>query len=48
MTFGGERLLSVRREPAEAADPTSEVDFLLQHSQRADDGEYTEAPQAPR
>jgi hypothetical protein len=44
--FGGERLLSVRREPAESADPTSEVDFLLRHSQR-EDSEYTEAPQTP-
>ena len=42
--FGGERLLSVRREPAETSDATSEVDFLLRHSKR-EESEYTEAPQ---
>jgi hypothetical protein len=30
--FGGERLLTVRREPAEDADLTKDMDFLLQHS----------------
>jgi hypothetical protein len=41
--FGNERLLSVRREPADGSDATSEVDFLLKHAAR-DEGEYTEAP----
>ena len=44
--FGGERLLSVRREPADAADPTSEVDSLLRNSRR-EQTEYTEAPRHP-
>ena len=44
--FGGERLLSVRREPADAPDVTNEVDFLLRHSRRAE-GEFSEAPQSP-
>jgi hypothetical protein len=39
--FGGERLLSVRREPADSPDPTSEVDFLLRHSRR-EESEYTD------
>jgi hypothetical protein len=42
--FGGERLLSVRREPADVADPTDEVDFLLRHSPSTrNEDEYTEA-----
>jgi hypothetical protein len=43
--FGGERLLSVRREPAEGSDATSEVDFLLKHAPR-EESQYTDAPQA--
>ena len=43
--FGGERLLSVRREPAEDSDPANEVDFLLKHSATTrTDEQYTEAP----
>ena len=47
--FGGERLLSVRREPAEISDPTSEVDFLLKHSAAPRPGseEYVDAPPQP-
>jgi hypothetical protein len=41
--FGGERLLSVRREPADGTDATSEVDFLLKHAPSSGTG--TEAPQ---
>ena len=43
--FGGERLLTVRREPADNADADSEVDFLLKHAAR-EDVQYTEAPQS--
>jgi len=45
--FGGERLLSVRREPAEQSDRATEVDWLLSGGagQRAE--EYSEAPQTP-
>jgi len=44
--FGGERLLSVRREPAEAGDPANDVDFLLKHSSttRTDEPYTAEAP----
>ena len=43
--FGGERLLSVRREPAEDSDPANEVDFLLKHSSTTrTDEQFTEAP----
>jgi hypothetical protein len=48
--FGAERLLSVRREPAEESDRGSEVDWLLSGGNasrpRAQD-EYTEAPPSP-
>jgi hypothetical protein len=43
--FGGERLLSVRREPADEADAAADVDFLLSGGARRAapaDGEYTE------
>lgn len=43
--FGGERLLSVRREPAEQSDRTNDVDWLL--SGRRAEQEYTDAPQTP-
>ncbi len=46
--FGGERLLSVRREPAEDADGPHDVDWLLSnatHTSRSEP-EYTEAPPA--
>jgi hypothetical protein len=47
--FGGERLLSVRREPAEEADRAHDVEWLLNSSAprapRTED-EYTEAPPA--
>jgi hypothetical protein len=44
--FGSERLLSVRREPAEESERGSEVEWLLSGASRprADQGEYTEAP----
>jgi hypothetical protein len=49
--FGGERLLSVRREPSDQADASSDIDFLLTGGarrpapveQHAEDEEYTEA-----
>jgi hypothetical protein len=43
--FGGERLLSVRREPAEEGDAAGDVDFLLSGGARRaapPEGEYTE------
>ena len=43
--FGGERLLTVRREPADATEASDEVDFLLKHAAR-EEGQYTEAPQS--
>ncbi len=44
--FGGERLLSVRREPAEPGEAGADVDFLLSGGTRrpAPASEYTEAP----
>jgi hypothetical protein len=47
--FGGERLLSVRREPADEGERGSEVDWLLSGTSRPrpGDDEYTEAPQTP-
>jgi hypothetical protein len=49
--FGSERLLSVRREPAEESERGSEVDWLLSggttaRPPRAEDEAYTEAPPA--
>ena len=47
--FGSERLLSVRREPAEEADRASEVEWLLSGATPRPQpvaGEYTEAPPA--
>jgi hypothetical protein len=51
--FGGERLLSVRREPAEDAERAHDVDWLLSGGGGAPprplpaDDEYTEAPPSP-
>jgi hypothetical protein len=46
--FGGERLLSVRREPGEATDAASEVQWLLSGGGRpARDVERADAPTAP-
>jgi hypothetical protein len=47
--FGGERLLSVRREPADEGERGGEVDWLLSNTSRPrpGDDEYTEAPQTP-
>jgi hypothetical protein len=45
--FGGERLLTVRREPAEVSDPASEVDFLLKHSPGSAYQEQADAPPQP-
>jgi hypothetical protein len=46
--FGGERLLSVRREPAEDADRAHDVEWLLNGAapRQPSDGDYTEAPPA--
>ncbi len=47
--FGGERLLSVRREPAEETDRASEVEWLLSGAAprpQPTEDEYTEAPPA--
>ena len=49
--FGGERLLSVRREPAEPAPPGSEVEWLLSGARREPapqrEGGYTEVSPQP-
>jgi hypothetical protein len=50
--FGGERLLSVRREPSEESDGGHDVDWLLSGGagssrQRAASDEFTEAPPSP-
>jgi hypothetical protein len=44
--FGGERLLSVRREPAEDAERAHDVEWLLSGARPAPQEEYTEAPPA--
>ena len=50
--FGGERLLSVRREPAEETERPHDVEWLLSgggspRARSVEDEEYTEAPPAP-
>ncbi len=47
--FGGERLLSVRREPADEAEGGSEVDWLLSGAtRRRSEEEYVESTPPPR
>ena len=47
--FGGERLLSVRREPGDETDPGSEVDWLLSGAtpRRRTEEEYVESTPPP-